>query len=551
MNADPIASAGRRARTPALVLLLAITTLGPTRAHAQQTRALSLEEAITLAARESETIQIARAGVTRATGQFRQARSQYLPQVNSNLTYARTLRSQFSALASSSSGSADTTKKSVCAPQIPANATPAERAAILAQASTCPAAQSIDFSKVGFGARNAYTLGFGVSQNVFTGGRVSGQTQSAAAQERGAEIEVVAQRAQLALDVTQAYFDAVLADRLVAIADTSLSQTEELLRQTRVARQVGNVSEFDLLRATVTRDNQKPVVISRRGDRDVAYLRLRQLLNLPLDEPLQLTTPIDEPGRVTSIVAANASETPLGRPASDTSTANRAPVRESEEALRASEGLLKVARADFFPSLSLTSNYQRLFFPQNVFPTLNQYSENWTVGGTIAWSLFSGGRTGGQVEVAQANLDEARARLRQARELAALDTRVSINQLASAEAAFVASRGTAEQAKKAYDIDALRYREGLSTQTDLTQSRLLLEQAVANQAQTSRDLAVARARIALIRDLPINTSALGAAAQRATQPSQQSQQQQAQTQRPQSSSAGGTGAGQTTGSQTP
>src|SRR5258706_1477912 len=202
---------------------------------------------------------------------------------------------------------------------------------------------------------------------------------------------------------------------MVPIAATSLSRTEELLRQTRVARRVANVSEFDLPRATVRRDNQKPGVMSRRGDRDVAYLRLRKLLNLPLDEPLQLTTPIDEPGRVTSIVAANASETPLGRPASDTSTANRAPVRESEEALRASEGLLKVARADFFPSLSLTSNYQRLFFPQNVFPTLNQYSENWTVGGTIAWSLFSGVRTGGQVEGAQANLDEARARPREGR----------------------------------------------------------------------------------------------------------------------------------------
>lgn len=522
----------------------------PAPAAAPAGRALSLDDAIRLAARASEVLQIARAGVTRAEGQQMQARSQYLPQVNSSLAYNRTLKSQFSALAGGGGPDTSSTRQtSLCAPPISANATAAERNAALAQAQSCPAAQGIDFSKVGFGARNQYTLGLGASQNVFTGGRVSGQVQAANAGRRTADIDLGAQRAQLALDVTQAYFDAVLSDRLVAIADTTLAQTEELLRQTQLSRRVGNISEFDLLRATVTRDNQRPVVIQRRGDRDVAYLRLKQLLNIPLDESLVLTTPIDEPATVTNVITANAGETSdvsLPRPASDTVTDLRAPVRESAEAVSAQEGLLKVARADRLPSLAISTNYQRLFFPQSVFPTLSQYSENWTVGGQLTFPLFTGGRISGQIQVAEANLDEARARLQQTRELAALDTRVALNQLAAAEAAFVASRGTATQAQRAYSIDQLRFREGISTQTDLTQSRLLLEQAVANQALSARDLAVARARVALIRDLPINTSALGAAAQRAAaQPTQQ--QQPAPTQRTQQTTAAQAGASQTGG----
>ena len=550
---------GRRHRARALGLLLAVTS--PVLAGAQQpapgvapTTTLSLDDAIRIATRESEALQIARAGITRSSGQLKQARSGYLPQLNSSLAYARTLRSQFSALAGGSDSSTKTSApkpQAVCAPQIPATATAAERAALLAQASTCAAAQGIDFTKVGFGARNQYTLGLSLSQSVFSGGRLAGLTASADAQQRSAQIDLGSQRAQLALDVTQAYFDAVLADRLVVIADTSLAQTEELLRQTKVARQVGNQSEFDLLRATVSRDNQRPVLITRRGDRDVAYLRLEQLLNYPLDAPLQLTTPIDEPATITSIIATSSAlgtDAPAGLASSDTSTARRAPVRQSEEAVRAQEGQLKSARADLLPSMSVTSNYQRLFFPSNVFPTLNQYSENWTVGGSISFSLFSGGRVAGQVEVAQANVDEARARLQQAKELAALDTRVAMNQLQAAEASFDASRGTARQAQRAYSIDQLRYKEGISTQTDLTQSRLLLEQAVANQALSARDLAVARARMALIRDLPINTNALGAAAQRSA--AQQQPQQQPPQQRTQSSAAGSTGAGQI-GSPTP
>src|SRR5258708_18593311 len=98
MNVDRIRAGRHPARTRALVLMLAVMT--PTLARAQQpaagsrpqpAQALTLDEAIRLAARESEALQIARAGVTRASGTQRQARSQYLPQVNSSLAYARTL----------------------------------------------------------------------------------------------------------------------------------------------------------------------------------------------------------------------------------------------------------------------------------------------------------------------------------------------------------------------------------------------------------------------------------------------------------------------------
>jgi outer membrane protein len=550
MNDIPTRAATRRAILRSAALLLAVLSPALPSAAQQPTpapantmttgmttgaaRPLSLDEAIRLATRESEALQIARAGVTRASGQQLQARSLYLPQVNGSVAYNRTLRSQFSALAAAPADTSTAPKpQAVCAPFISATATQAERDAALRQAQTCAAQTGIDFTRVGFGAKNQYTVGLAVTQSVFSGGRNEGQNTAANATRRTADIEVTAQRAQLALDVTQAYFDAQLADRLVEIADTTLSQTEELLRQTQVSKRVGNTSEFELLRATVTRDNQRPVAIQRRGDRDVTYLRLKQLLNLPLDEPLALTTPIEEPAAVSRVIAANATgaevvDTLAPLPTPDTTTALRAPVRESAEAVRAQEGLLQVARADRLPTLSLNTNYQRLFFPNNFLPTFNQYSENWTVGGTIGMSLFSGGRVTGQVEVAKANLDESRARLKQTSELAALDTRVALNQLTSAEAAFAASRGTAELARRAYSIDQLRYREGISTQTDLTQSRLLLEQALANRAQSARDLAVARARVVLIRDLPINTNALGAAAQRAITQQQPVQQQRVQ-----------------------
>jgi outer membrane protein len=492
-------------------------------ARAPATRQLALEEAIRLAESQSEALAIARAGVLRARGQHMQARSQQLPQLSGTLSYARTLKSQFEVLAEGGGPPAGPPPPpQLCSPFIPPDATPEQRNAALAQAISCPTDETaIDFSRAGFGAKNQWTLGLNFSQTLFAGGRVSGGIRAAAAGRRAADIEHTAQRAQLALDVAQAYYDAALADRLVSIADSTLVQTEEILRQTRLARQVGDQSEFELLRAQVTRDNARPTVIQARSNRSVAYLRLKQLLNIPLDEDLQLTTTVDEPlSSPTALLPAGlASNRPLGGAgareagggvvALDTAADNRSVVRQSEENLRAQEALFRVARGERLPSVALTSQYQRLYFPQNGFPDLSQALQNWTVGASVSFNLFSGGRIRGGELVARANVDEARAQLQQVRELAALDARVALNQLAEAEATWAASQGTVEQASRAYRIDQIRYREGISTQTELGASRILLQQATANRAQAARDLAVARMRLALLRDLPLQLSGQG------------------------------------------
>src|SRR5207253_647198 len=260
------------------------------------------------------------------------------------------------------------------------------------------------------------------SQSLFAGGRIVAQNQVANAGRRSADIELTAQRAQIRLDVTQAYFDAALADRLVALAESSAVQTENVLRQTQPARNLGNVSEFELLRAQVSSANQRPIVIQRQSDREVAYLRLKQMLNLPLDAPVQLTTVVDDSA------ATNAALASIGIP-SDTAATDRATVRQAAEAIDAQRGLLRVAKAQKFPTLALTSQYGKVAFPLNRLPQSGDFRTNWTIGVASQIPLFTGGRIKGDQLVAEANVREAQARYDQLREFAALDSRVTINNL--------------------------------------------------------------------------------------------------------------------------
>lgn len=532
-----------RANTAANLLAAAMLALSPAVLHAQSAPqptsaatpqnaavTLSLDEAVRMAEGQSEAVRIARAGVQRAEGQQLQARSQLLPQIYGSGSYTRTLKSQYSGFASSAAP--DTTKPT--APEPPcddylrdANATVAERLAGLEQSSRCASGLNpfASLSSLPFGQANQYNLGLSLSQTLFSGGRVAAQNEAAAAGRRSANIELTAQRAQIILDVTQAYYDAALADRLVAITDASFTQTENVLRQVELNKNVGNVSEFELLRAQVTRDNQRPQVIQRRSDREVAYLRLKQLLNIPLEQSVSLSTSIEDvSGLPEGLRMAGLNISSYDAP--DTTASNRAAVRQAGEAVRAQQELVRVVRAQRMPSLSLTSQYGAVAYPRNSLPGSNDFRANWTVGVATQIPLFTGGRIRGDELVAQANLAESRARLQQVREFASLDSRVALNALKQAMAAWEASKGTSEQATRAYTIAGVRYREGISTQLELNDSRILLEQSSANRALAARNLQIARMKLALLPNLPLQsgTSAQGASQ---TQTQQQSTQQSA------------------------
>ena len=492
---------------------------------------LSLDDALRMAESQSEAVRIARSGLQRAEGQRMQARSQYFPQIFGSAGYTRTLKSQYSGL--SNAAAVDTTKPAPPAPPcedylLGSDASIAERVAALETASRCASGLSpfAAFSSLPFGQANQYQLGLSVSQNVFTGGRVSAQNAAAAAGRRSADIELTAQRAQNILDVTQAYYDAALADRLVSITDASFTQTENVLRQVSLNKNVGNVSEFELLRAQVTRDNQRPLVIQRRSEREVAYLRLKQLLNIPLEQTVSLTTAIDNVDDVPAGIRLTGLRVGSAE-APDTASGNRAAVRQASEAVRAQHELVRVAKAQRFPSISLSSQYGAVAYPLNGLPGSNDFRANWTIGVSTQIPIFTGGRIRGDELVAQGNLSEARARLQQVREFAALDARVALNALNQARSSWEASRGTAEQASRAYQIAEVRYREGISTQLELNDSRILLEQATMNRALAARNFQIARIKLALLPNLPLQAGTSAQSAGGQTQTQQQSTQQTA------------------------
>jgi outer membrane protein TolC len=367
------------------------------------------------------------------------------------------------------------------------------------------AASDQESAEIPFGSAHAYRAGLTASYMVFSGGRSLAQSRAAASTRRAAEISVVTTRAQVRLDVTEAYYDAMLAQHVQRIAEWTLEQAESTYRRVALLHESGRSPEFDVVRAKAARDRQRPVVIRREAEQAIAMLRLRQLLHVPATSELTLPTDIvaTTPVFPSSVQSLAASIQPAA--------ANRTAVREAAELVTRGEQLVQASQAGRLPAVSLTSTYERVAYPLDGTPSLNNSRANWTVGARIDLPVLTGGRQEGSDAIARAELDAARARLRLTQQLAELDTRSSMARLAAAEAALEASAASVDEADHAYAIALLRYREGVSIQLELSDARLLLEQARADQARAARDVSIERVRATLLTDLPLSTDAAAAA----------------------------------------
>jgi outer membrane protein len=489
-----------------MAILLASAPVAEAQTPTGQAHPLTLDDALAIAERSSEQVAIAQAGVDRADSGEMRAKADVFPQFNVSASYDRTFKSEFADVFSG--GPSCTPLQVNPSASIDARVGEIERAL-----QECPpsffggsgssSTSSDSDASLPFGQANAYRLNLQVSQTVFTAGRITAQRQQARVLRQNAGITLNSTRAQLYLDVSQAYYDAALSDRLVTIAEATLAQAENTVNVTKAQREAGRVSEFDLLRAQVSRNTQQPEVIRRRNARDLAYLRLKQLLDLPLNDTVQLTINLTDD--VLPAPAQRFASAVTEAEAGAAATRERAAVTEGQNAVRASEASVRVAHAERFPSVSLNTAYGRVAYPSSV-PSFGDWRTNWTAGVGMQWPLFDGGRLKAGELSARADLAESQARLRLTRELATLDDASARRDLESARAAWSATAGTVAEARRAYEIAELRYREGISTQLELSDSRLLLEQAEANRAQAARDLQVARVKLALLPDLPLTTT---------------------------------------------
>src|SRR5688572_25666044 len=214
-----------------------------------------------------------------------------------------------------------------------------------------------------FGQSYTYTSSLALTQPVFQGGRVFAGMRAANEARDVSRYNLAETRARLTLDTHAAYLGAILARELVTIQEQNAALADDRLAQVQSLEKAGRASRYDLLKARVDRANLEPALLDARNAAQLAIIELKQLINLrDHNAVLVLTQELDTAALRTSVIAIvnSVGNGPI----------TRASVRAAESTVDVRREGVRVARADFMPTISLFPNNGYTALPASSgFPT--------------------------------------------------------------------------------------------------------------------------------------------------------------------------------------
>jgi outer membrane protein TolC len=367
-----------------------------------------------------------------------------------------------------------------------------------------------------FNQPNTYTFNTNLSQTLFQGGRLVSAVRAGSSLRQAAREDESEQRATTTMQVQRAYLQVLFAARIADLQAGNLALASNRVTQLEQLEKAGQAARYDVLRARVERANLEPVSIQARNDYELAQLDLKRILNLKVDQPLVLVSQIDTSAATALLHAADDS----------TATPDRATIRSAELNASARHLGVTVARADFWPTLSVFFQTGYSAFPPIGYgiPTTRGaltaadcpagsaagrlcqnggFFSDRQMGLNISLPLFDGFRIKSNVDLAQAQARVADLQLQQERETVALDVARARAELRRARAAYAASRQNSSEAREAFQLASLRFSRGLSTQLEVSDAQLAQLTAQSTEARATYDLFLASADLARALGRPI------------------------------------------------
>lgn len=485
-------SRGRIVRIIGLLTLVAICGAAGSPALAAQsapndqsvdadTVPLSLGVALEKAFGQSEEVSLARSQVELARTQVTSARSQALPQISASLMYTRTFQSPYN----SGGGGFQIPDSLRFEPDSTASIT--QRLRYLEDNAGNAGLEDLGllFGDLPFGQEHTYIASINATQLLYSGGRTGAALAIASRFRDQAQLTYQERVSDIELNVRTAYYRASLAQQLEAISAAAVEQAQRFLDDERLRFKSGTSSELDVLRAEVSLENLRPQLVEARNASEIATLDLKRLVNIPVTQPVRLTTELEAP----------VDSAPAG-PLPDALIERRPAVRSAETQVSIKEKQVSIAKGAYLPSVDLSLNFGRQLWPSKAFNWSGvQWRPDFTASLGVTVPIFSGFKRGADVQLARVELRQSQLQLAQLRESVELEYEKARGEKERARSTIAARRRTVDQAQRVYDLTVLRYQKGLATQLESSDARLALLQARTNLAQAITDYYIADAQM--------------------------------------------------------
>jgi outer membrane protein len=321
------------------------------------------------------------------------------------------------------------------------------------------------------------------SQPIFTGFALFNQYKIADLGLNVAEIKKKLTQQNIILDAKNAYYSILKSQKLLDVARITVKQITAQKDVAENMYQVGMSPLNDLLQSQVQLANAKQALITAQNNLAIAQSQFNTLLIRPVNAPVSIVDILDYKPFTHDIdyCLAQAAE-------------NRLELEVADLQVQISEKDYKLSQKNYYPTVNLEGNFYRRGTDWDVSGGEGiGDTEFWDIRATATWNFWEWGRTTYGVREKLQRLSQAKYQQQQVHvdinqevQQSYLKTRESEQNIATIETAI-------EQAKENLRITEERYKEQVSTITDVLVAQTLFTQTMTNYYNALYDYKIAKA----------------------------------------------------------
>ena len=329
-----------------------------------------------------------------------------------------------------------------------------------------------------------YTWRTNLSLPVFTGFALSSSYELAKLGVDQAEVEVELEELDLALSVKQAYFNILIADKAVDVAEKDVASRKSNADVARNFYEVGMIPVNDLLQAEVEwADAQQTLVKVLNGAR-LARSAFNVILAREVNEPVDVEDILDykpEIGEFEDFV--------------ERALKQRPEIKAIELALLQADQRIRLAKSGYYPTVSISGEYVKQGDSVDVSGSRFHIPRDVSAGVSLTWTLFQGGKTYYSTRENESLKRELMETQYALRDSITLELKTALLDLETSEKNIPTTRQAVEQGEENLRVSEERYKAQVTTITEVLDAQTRLSQARVNYFMAFYDHNLAKARL--------------------------------------------------------
>ena len=276
----------------------------------------------------------------------------------------------------------------------------------------------------------------------------------------GAALTEAAQTAKLTAATN--YLSLIMSRNKVSVAEQTVRDYEEHLKNANLQYEVGIVSKSDVLATNTRLANAKTVLVEAKNAASLAEAKFNNHVGLSVSTPV-----VTADKELTYVPYAISLEA-----AKSYGVAHRGTIVQAAMAVKSAEENISRADASDIPTVNASAirSMKGSHWAGND-------SKDWSVGATLSWNLWDGGQSKANVSAAKASLEKAKEGYAQAIETVELQVQEAYLNLKAAEQKIQSTHAAVEAGQEDFRIKTLRYRSGVGTNVDVLDAETALATA--------------------------------------------------------------------------